>query len=170
MNRWLAIVAVAAVGLLLGIAGWQAVNEGGTKTRTSLMGSSFPDLEGKLQTLSQWRGKIMVINFWATWCPPCRDEIPAFIRAQEKYREHGVVFVGIALDSRDKVKAFAQSFGMNYPVLIGGLDAAEAARAAGNRYGGLPFTVILDRSGKTSAMVLGGMDGRRLENKLAPLL
>lgn len=127
------------------------------------------DTEGTL-ALASLRGKVVVVNFWATWCPPCRAEMPAFIRMQEKYRNRGVVFVGIALDRRDAVLDFVQSMGVNYPVLIGGIEGAQAARAAGNRSGGLPFTVVLDRQGRTAGMALGGMDERRLESKLTPLL
>lgn len=169
--RGLALIAMAAAGLLLGFVVRQALDgPEAPRGEHGLLGSAFPDLEGRRQALSQWRGKVVVVNFWATWCPPCRAEMPAFIRMQEKYRNRGVVFVGIALDRRDAVLDFVQSMGVNYPVLIGGIEGAQAARAAGNRSGGLPFTVVLDRQGRTAGMALGGMDETRLESELTPLL
>jgi thiol-disulfide isomerase/thioredoxin len=116
--------------------------------------------------LAQWRGKVMVVNFWATWCPPCLKEIPDFVRLQTRYGDQGVVFVGLAIDDKDKVAGFVSKFGMNYPVLIAQKEGLNLARDAGNRLGALPFTVIIDRHGRTARVELGELD----ENKLAPIL
>lgn len=134
------------------------------------MATQFIDMEGRPQLLSQWRGRVLVVNFWATWCAPCREEIPGFVRLQEKYRDRGLQFVGIAIDQRDKVQAFAREFGMNYPVLLGGIDSVEMSRQAGNRVGALPFTVILDRNGQIVGRELGGLKESRLDEMIKPLL
>jgi thiol-disulfide isomerase/thioredoxin len=160
--------AAAIVGYFLSASLHQPESRDGEPS--NLLAHSFPDLQGRTQALAQWQGKVLVVNFWATWCPPCRKEIPAFIRLQDKYHSRGLQFVGVAIDDEDKVRAFVSDFGVNYPVLIGGLDAVEAGRAAGNRMGGLPFTVILDRQGRHAGSQLGEVAESRLESLVKPLL
>lgn len=136
----------------------------------AVMGASLEDLSGRQQPLSQWRGKALIVNFWATWCPPCREEIPEFIKAQDKYRVQGLQFVGIAIDRRDAVEAFVKEMGINYPVLLGGVEAMELTRKAGNRAGILPFTLVIDRSGKVVGKELGKITRAKLEHILQSLL
>lgn len=136
----------------------------------ALFQASINDLDGKPQALAQWRGKVMVVNFWATWCPPCRAEMPEFVKLQGKYGENGLIFVGIALDEKDKVQAFADEIGVNYPVLLGELEAVGLSRKLGNRLGGLPFTVIIDRSGRIAATEMGELSPARLEPLIKSLL
>ncbi|MHB1291661.1 MAG: TlpA family protein disulfide reductase [Sulfuricella sp.] len=132
--------------------------------------ASFRDLDDKLQPLTQWRGKVAVLNFWAPWCPPCREEMPDFISLQNKYRERGLVFIGVALDEKIKVQAFADEIGVNYPILLGEMEAVDLARKIGNRLGGLPFTVVIDRNGRIVASEVGGLTLARLEKIILPLL
>jgi len=132
--------------------------------------ASFKDLDDKPQPIKQWRGKVMVLNFWAPWCPPCREEMPDFIKLQDKHRERGLVFIGIALDEKIKVQAFVDEMGVNYPILLGEMDAVDLARKIGNRLGGLPFTVIIDRNGKIVASEVGGLTMARMEKIVLPLL
>ena len=108
----------------------------------------LPDAKGAPQAMAQWRGQVLVVNFWATWCAPCREEIPGFVRLQERYGARGLRFVGIALDQPEKVLDFAREFGINYPLLIGGIETMELLREAGNRTGVLPYTLVIDRAGK----------------------
>ena len=107
-----------------------------------------------------------MVNFWATWCPPCLKEIPEFIRLQERYGPKGVQFVGIAIDGVNQVTGFMARLQMNYPVLMAEREGLDLARAAGNRLGGLPFTVVIDREGKAASVELGVLN----EQKLAPVL
>lgn len=137
---------------------------------TALLEARFNDLHGTTQPLSQWRGKIIIVNFWATWCPPCREEIPEFIKTQEQYGKQGVIFVGIAIDQKDKVQAFADEMGINYPILLGELEAIDLAKRAGNRLGGLPYTAIIDRNGKMVASEIGGLNREKLNTLIKPLL
>lgn len=130
----------------------------------------LPDLAGNEQALAQWQGKVLVLNFWAPWCPPCRKEMPGFIRLQEKYAAQGLQFVGIALDEPDKVQAYVDEIGVNYPVLLGGVGAMLLGQAAGNLLGGLPYTLVLDRRGNPVATLTGGIDEGRLEEMVRPLL
>jgi len=128
------------------------------------------DLAGGEPTLEQWRGQVLVVNFWATWCAPCREEIPAFVRLQERYGKRGLQFVGIAFDQPDKVAEFAREFRINYPLLLGGLEAMELLRQAGNRAGVLPYTLVIDRHGNVVSREPGGLKEGRLESLLYPLL
>lgn len=118
----------------------------------------LPDLGGERHGVSEWDGKLLVINFWATWCPPCLHEIPVFIGLQERYRSRGVQFLGIAIDDVENVRAFANEVGLNYPSLHGQLDAIEVMSAYGNGTGGLPFTVLIDPSGTIVARHPGALD------------
>jgi peroxiredoxin len=135
-----------------------------------LLALTLPDLENKSRTLSEWRGKVMVVNFWATWCPPCRDEIPGFIDLSRKYADKEVQFVGISIDSADKVKVFAEENHIGYPLLIGESGAMSLAPVFGNRSMGLPFTVILDRSGAVHQVRIGRLDKPDLDAILAKLI
>jgi thiol-disulfide isomerase/thioredoxin len=140
------------------------------KGAETILAASLPDLQGTSQTISQWRGKVLVVNFWATWCEPCRKEIPEFIELQEQFRDQGLLFVGIAVDQREKVAAFSKDIGINYPVLTGGMEAMALAEAAGNKQGALPFTVVIDRSGKITGTHLGLLSRSKLEAMFKPLL
>src|SRR3954454_3608650 len=90
---------------------------------STLLAVSLPDERGVSQALEQWRGKVLVVNFWATWCAPCRDEMPEFVRAQTELGAKGLQFVGIAVDDQEKVAPFVREIGLNYPALIGGYGA-----------------------------------------------
>ncbi|MBI2313609.1 MAG: TlpA family protein disulfide reductase [Betaproteobacteria bacterium] len=132
--------------------------------------ASLPDLAGRPQAVSQWKGKVLVVNFWATWCSPCREEIPEFIQVQDKYRDRGLVFLGIAVDQAEQVRAYSKEVGINYPVLVGELDAMELSRKAGNTLNGLPFTAIIDRAGRIVGTKAGRLTQAALESVVSPLL
>ncbi len=137
---------------------------------TAIAQASFYDLNEKVQPLAQWKGKVMVVNFWATWCPPCLAEIPEFIQLQKQYEKQGVQFIGIAIDQKSKVQTYAKEVGMNYPVLLGDLAGIDLARRIGNPQGGLPYTVIVDRNGNIVTTQLGAISHEKLEGILKSLL
>jgi len=137
---------------------------------TAILGSALTTLDGDPQTLAGFRGRVLIINYWATWCAPCREEIPLFVRLQREYGDKGVQFVGIAVDQADKVRDFAKEFQINYPLLIAGVEAVELSRQAGNKAGVLPYTLMLDRSGRIAASLVGGISEQRMRGELAPLL
>jgi len=130
----------------------------------------LPDVKGAYQPLEQWRGRVVVVNFWATWCAPCREEIPMFVRLQARHGARGLQFVGIAIDQPDKVAEFAREYQVNYPLLMGGLDTLELLRQAGNRAGVLPYTLVIDRGGRVVSREPGGLKEPRLEALIQPLL
>jgi len=123
-------------------------------------------LDGRPVSLSDFRGKVVVLDFWATWCPPCKREIPDFIDLQKEYGSKDLQIVGIALDEPDKVQAFARQNGMNYPVLLGTDDVAM-------RYGGIegiPTTFVIDKSGKIVAKFEGFRPREVFETEIKKLL
>jgi thiol-disulfide isomerase/thioredoxin len=136
----------------------------------AVFAARLANLSGDTETLEQWRGRVLVVNFWATWCAPCREEIPVFIRLQRRYGARGLQFVGIAIDEREPVSAFQREFGMNYPVLLGGLETMELMRSTGNRTGVLPYTLVIDREGWVASRKLGGIKEGPLASLIAPLL
>lgn len=132
---------------------------------------SFVDVTGKSQPLRQWQGKLVVLNFWATWCPPCLKEIPAFVDLQQRLGDKGLQFVGIALDEAAAVGPFLKDHGINYPVLLGDQDVARFMTELGNQIGALPFTVVVARDGKVLMLHQGEWQAeeaaKRLEGYLA---
>lgn len=131
---------------------------------------SLPDIGGALHNSHEWEGKVVILNFWATWCPPCRKETPMFVELQEKYGATGLQFVGIAIDSADKVQDFMDTYGINYPMLIGDNDAIELVKKYGDRYGALPYTVIINRRQQIQFVQRGEMKREIVEGVVAKLL
>jgi len=111
-----------------------------------------------------------VLNFWATWCPPCRQEIPDFVAVAEASRGKDVAIVGIALDEHDTVVEFAKEYKINYSMLLGGEPGYDFAEHLGNSSHGIPFTAILDRQGKVAYVAVGAMRRAELEKQIAKLL
>lgn len=134
----------------------------------SLLESRFPDLKGKPQAIAQWKGKPLIINFWASWCGPCRAEMPEFVEQQRKYAGK-VQFVGIAFDEPQFVKPFVQSLRINYPILIAPPEAMPLMKQEGNRVGGLPFTVIYNAKGEKVAAEAGLLKKEKLQTYLEGL-
>ena len=116
---------------------------------------TLADRDGKPRALSEWDGKALVINFWATWCAPCRREIPMLKALANEYRGQGVEVIGIAVDFRDDVLQYLQKMPIDYTVLIGEQDGMDAARAFGIETIGLPFTVFTDSSGRIATIHVG---------------
>jgi thiol-disulfide isomerase/thioredoxin len=136
----------------------------------ALWALQLPDLGNKTQPLAQWRGKVLIVNFWATWCAPCREEIPVFVKLQHKYADRDLQFVGISIDQLDKTSEFATNFKINYPTLIGTFDTVEVSRQAGNQKRVLPYTIILGRNGQIAAVESGGLTEKKLEGLIKSLL
>jgi cytochrome c biogenesis protein CcmG/thiol:disulfide interchange protein DsbE len=128
---------------------------------------SLQELNGQSLNLSDYRGKIVLLDFWATWCGPCRDEIPHFVQLQDEYRQQGLQVVGISMDDGPKpVRDFYQQFKMNYPVALGNEKVAEA-------YGGvlgLPVAFLIGRDGRIHAKYKGEVNMSVLEQEIKTLL
>lgn len=131
---------------------------------------TLPDLDGVNHSIREWDGKVVVLNFWATWCPPCRKETPMFVELQEELGAQGLQFIGIAIDNKEKVTDFVDTFGVNYPMLIGGDNAIKVSKAYGNRYGALPYTVVINRAGVVTHVQRGEFTRELVNQKIRPLL
>ncbi len=116
---------------------------------------SLADRSGKLTSIKSWGGKSLIINFWATWCQPCRREIPLLEALNSRWADRGVAVIGIAVDHPDTVAAYADELKIAYPLLIGEEDALEAAAAFGFESPAFPFTVFTDRRGEVVALYVG---------------
>lgn len=129
---------------------------------------SLADISGNIVPSSRFAGKPTVVNFFATWCPPCGEEIPGFVEVYDRYRERGLEMVGIALDTdtRENLPGFIASHGIGYKILLGDLDTVRA-------YGGvasLPTTVFIGRDGEIKNIHIGFMDGESFEREVRKLL
>jgi len=150
--RWLfALVGVLAA--LAGTASWLATRPAPPVVAKApapgaLMAATFRDLDGRPRSLGEFQGRVVVLNFWATWCAPCREEMPGFERLQERWKKTGAVFVGISAEDASKVSAFSRSLGVTYPLWTGGDEVGELSRRLGNSAGVLPHTVVFDPLGR----------------------
>lgn len=176
--KWLLIVVVAALATWAGIefGRWSHAPqslppspENGDAVQQLLV-TSFKTPNNEAKKLNDWQNKILVINFWATWCPPCREEMPEFSRAQEKYGASNVQFVGIAIDEAANVVEFSKKTPVAYPLLIASPDLTALMAKLGNQQQVLPFTVIIGRDGKLISSHLGRLNGAELVTQLTPLL
>ena len=136
----------------------------------SLPDFKLPDLSGRLRSVDEWRGQVLAINFWASWCPPCLEEIPHFIDLQTEYREAGVQFLGLSSEDLETVRAFADTLAINYPLLVGAHQVIDLAVEFGNQHGALPYTVIVDRDGQIRFIKHGPISLSEAEQVIVGLL
>lgn len=168
MNRL--IIVLAAILALAGGVYVQRHSQPASTQQAVTLDFSAPDLDGTPRTVQDWQGKIRIVNFWATWCPPCLKEIPEFIHLQQKYQNNNVQFIGIAIDDKDAVTAFIEKHPVNYPLLIANDVALKLTAPLGNVANALPFSLILNPQGQIVYRHLGELSADKLEEQLAPLL
>jgi cytochrome c biogenesis protein CcmG, thiol:disulfide interchange protein DsbE len=170
-TKVLAAVAIFTVIAVIATRHWgrpaEPMRSGNTATHPSAPDFSIHDLSGQTLRLSHYRGKVVLLNFWATWCTPCQSEIPRFVDLQSKYDKEGFEIVGISLDDNPgPVHAFYQQLRMNYPVAIGDAKLAE-------QYGGvlgLPVSSLIGRDGRIYAKHVGETDISQVEQEITSLL
>ena len=168
-NTLIFIVAVVIAGGS-GIALQQYLNQKQTITNpaTGNLRPEFAamDLNGQLRNIKEWDGDLIVLNFWATWCPPCRKEIPEFIELQQAYGDQGLQFIGLAIDNAEAVAEYAKDISMNYPNLIVEADGVVLAKHYGNGVGALPYTVFINRKGEISDTFKGELSKKHAKEIL----
>lgn len=179
MRRSLVWLVLGGIALLAGAIGHR-LGEFGKSAETMTMteaSSSLPipdlvlhDLNGQPQHFAQWHGKLLIVNYWATWCLPCREEMPGFSRLQEKHRDKGVQFVGIGIDTAAKIAEFVKTTPVSYPLVIGDIGVMENSAALGNTLQALPFTAVFDRRGKLFSTKLGRLSETDLDRQLLELI
>lgn len=171
MKNALILAVVMAVAAAAGFATRQYLNQEDDTSHASraigaVIGQPRPefamrDIEGTVRNIRDWDGQVILLNFWATWCPPCLREMPAFIELQHEYGEQGLQIVGVAMDNEANVIAFAEQLEVNYPLMAGDADTIELAKRYGNTIGALPYTVIIDRNGTISNTFAGELSKSR---------
>jgi peroxiredoxin len=139
-------------------------------TNIILNNLSFMDTDGHQQVFKQWHGKVIVLNFWATWCPPCREEMPELSVMQDQYKKQNLVIIGLSTDDLDKTKSFIKTSPVSYPILAGDMEAMNLAESLGNDRGILPYTVIVDTNGNVVKTFYGRVNQALLEKSINPLL
>lgn len=130
---------------------------------------TFQDIQGIERNSKEWLGKVVIFNFWATWCPPCREEIPEFIKLQKAHKNQGLQFVGIAIEEQHPAAEFAKQMGINYPILIGQTGGIELSLQLGNAIHALPFSVVVDRQGKIVYTHSGIFKTQQITEIITPL-
>jgi len=132
--------------------------------------SVLPNEQNVSQSLSQYKGKVLVINFWATWCPPCREEMPELSELQDELRDQNVVVLGVAIDEMDLVKSFNDNASVHYPLLVAEDEGMQLSSQLGNTKGVLPYTVILDDQGHIVKTYFGRITKQLLLNDIKTYL
>jgi thiol-disulfide isomerase/thioredoxin len=138
-----------------------------TAATDSIYAQTLDDAEGRPQSLSQWKGKLLVLNFWATWCAPCVAEMPDLEKAQREFAARNVVIVGVGTEAPARVREFRDHIGLHLPLLAGGYDALVLARALGDSQGVLPYTVLVSPGGAVLQTQTGPLRPGQLRGWLA---
>ncbi|HCE08769.1 MAG TPA: alkyl hydroperoxide reductase [Oxalobacteraceae bacterium] len=136
---------------------------------SQLFALSLPDATGKPHALSQWKGKSLVVNFWATWCGPCVQEMPELSALQTESKFKNMQIIGIGIDSERNIAEFSSKYSITYPLYVSGMAGAELARRFGNLSGGLPFTVLIGPEGQVKKTYLGRLKLAELRRDILDL-
>lgn len=170
--RWLLVTGVLALAVLVALlflrsSKLQQAASSGPKTHVPAPDFTLPQIGGENLTLSSYRGKVVLLDFWATWCDPCREETPHFVELQQQYGDRGLQIIGVSMDDGpEPVRTFYREFHMNYPVVMGNAKTGEL-------YGGvlgLPITFLIGRDGRIYAKHIGATDAAVFEKEIKSLL
>lgn len=137
------------------------------KAVAQFLAQQLKDSEGKTQLLSQWQGKMLIVNFWATWCAPCVKEMPELSALQIEYKGKPVQILGMGIDSPSNIEEFARKYQISYPLFAAGMEGSELSRQLGNNAGGLPFTILIAPDGKVLKNYLGRLKMEELRTDIA---
>jgi thiol-disulfide isomerase/thioredoxin len=179
LNLLIVTIALASAGMGLLASLWMQgasrdrANDGAVHLKVGDVRDDvqLPDVSGKPHKLSEWDGHLVVLNFWASWCGPCREEMPLLERSQQRYAERGVQIVGVAADTGSATRAFLGRYPVHYPILVDDPAAGrDVSLTYGNTRGVLPYTVLLGRDGLILAQRFGNFTEKGLEQWLVPHL
>ena len=173
---FVAVVLILATGIYVGLnmltpAPRETAPENIARpTIEAFLSIRLPDTQGVSRRVGDWKEKVLVVNFWASWCQPCREEMPAFSRLHTKYSKSGVQFIGIAVDNAKSVADFSDKLSVGYPLLIAETEGSDLMRQLGNSRMGLPYTVVIDRSGSIVMTRLGNVPEAQLDEFLGKVI
>lgn len=170
MKKTALIIIAAIIALSLGVTTRHLFSSAEKPGVSALPQFTLPDLSGQQRNIAEWQGKVLVINFWATWCPPCLKEIPGFVALQEQYADKGVQFIGIALEDKEPVAKYLSATAINYPILLGGDNGVTLAHQLGNSVDAVPYTLIVDRQGQIISRHPGEFSKEQILEIITPLL
>jgi peroxiredoxin len=162
----LAGAGMAAAGVGAAVNWWRTAPSPTAVSTDAFFAASFPDADGAMQPLAQWRGRPLVVNFWATWCPPCVEEMPDLQRIRDAYRARGVEVIGLGIDNAAKIAEFRDRHRLTLPLLVAGAGGSDLNRALGNQAGALPFTVLIGADGRVRERHLGQVKPEQLRRWL----
>jgi thiol-disulfide isomerase/thioredoxin len=146
------------------------VEDGAQQSTAPLFAASFPNELGETKSLSAYQGKIVVLNFWATWCEPCREEMPELSALHESYADKNVVVLGVAIDEVSAISEFSKETKVSYPLFAADMAGMEIASNLGNNKGVLPYTVIIKADGTVHKTFFGRISKSLLEKSLSTIL
>jgi len=160
MNRrqWIIIAAISLLALLAGVATSQWIYKTGLASDPAVkafFANSWQAPDGKTVDTQKWQEKVLVVNFWASWCPPCVEEMPTLDKLQQEFLQQNVLFIGIGIDSPSNIREFLSNTPVSYPIVIGGLEGSNLGKQLGNSQGALPYTIIINAKGKATYSKLG---------------
>ncbi len=164
------VVALAggALGIFTGIKQWQP-EPAQVEAPNQLFAQNFATLQGERQNLDIYRGKPLVVNFWATWCSPCVEEMPDLEALQHEFKGQGKQIIGLGIDTTENMRTFADNYRITYPLYVVGASGVEISRLFGNKSGGLPYTVLIDAQGVTRKTYIGRLNMDELRRDIAAL-
>ena len=171
MNRrqWIMIGGISLLALLAGVFSSQWISQTGLASDPSIkafFANPWQTPDGKPANSENWRGKVLVLNFWASWCPPCVEEMPALDRIAQEYASKNVLIVGIGIDSPSNIREFLQKTPVSYPIVLGGLEGSNLSKQMGNTQGALPYTVVVNSKGKSIYTKLGKISEEELKKAI----
>lgn len=166
MRSTLILLVLALLAGAAGFAAYRLVDRDPPLLGKPAPDLSLTDMQGREQSLLAWRGHWVLVNFWASWCAPCMDELPLLVDAQRRYGSRGLQILGPALDEADAVAPVIARFGIDYPVMADFAGADAAMQALGNSQGALPYSVLIDPQGRIRELVLGALSRETLETMI----
>jgi thiol-disulfide isomerase/thioredoxin len=167
------LLGVAALLFASGLAGFyisSRLDTHAVSSAAALPGTAMLDLHGATRTLDEWRGQPVLVNFWATWCPPCLKEIPLLVSLQEEFRDDGLAIVGVAVDEELAVRQFVAERELNFPVLLAEESGMGAAAALGADVFALPISAAVDRAGRVVFVRTGELTETMARDAIAEAL
>ena len=171
MNRrqWIMIGGISLLALLAGVFSSQWISQTGLASDPSIkafFANPWQTPDGKPANSQNWRGNVLVVNFWASWCPPCVEEMPALDKIAQEYASKNILIVGIGIDSPSNIREFLQKTPVSYPIVLGGLEGSNLSKQMGNTQGALPYTVVINSKGKSMYTKLGKISEEELKKAI----